>query len=116
MPIVSRDDISNDAQGLWILKESRSLFTGIAAKHHQNGELSGMMTIRKVVLEGAYVTYYENGQLAVHGMMKGDRKIGLWYYFYSSGILHKIRMYEGDRHLYEKRYDKSGKLEIIKDY
>ena len=62
------------------------------------------------------ITFYETGQIFVHGMMQKNQRIGYWHYFYPSGVLHKSRLYEGADYIYETRYDESGKLIKINDY
>jgi antitoxin component YwqK of YwqJK toxin-antitoxin module len=46
--------------------------------------------------EGYYYMFHENGQLAVSGEFKFDRKIGDWYEYYPSGRRKKIIAYPKD--------------------
>ena len=115
LPIIARDDIEHTQKG-WLLRETRAPFTGVSIKHHQNGNVSGMMTIRNGVMDGPMVTFHDNGYIAVQGMMKDNRKIGYWHYFIPSGILQKTRIYKGEDWVYEARYNESGKLEKVIDF
>jgi antitoxin component YwqK of YwqJK toxin-antitoxin module len=46
--------------------------------------------------EGYYYMFYENGQLAVTGEYKWDRKIGDWYEYYPTGRRKKLIAYPKD--------------------
>ncbi|MFH2045417.1 MAG: hypothetical protein ABIK92_09765 [Pseudomonadota bacterium] len=115
LPIVARGDIEYTSKG-WLHIKTKALFTGVSVKHHQNGNVSGMVTIRNGVMDGPTVSFYETGQVFVHGMMQNNQKVGYWHYFFPSGVLHKSRLYEGTDYVYEARYDESGKLRKLKDF
>jgi hypothetical protein len=115
LPVVGRDDIQHTTLG-WVEKGTTNLFTGVSVKYHQNGKVSGTMTIRNGEMDGPMVGFHENGQVAVHGLMKKNLKTGYWHYFFPSGVLHKTRIYADTDWVYEARYDESGALIKIRDF
>ena len=81
---------SNDLvqrQGLYYKKYSDAPFSGTAT-----GRMQG--TIKDGKQEGAWVIFYENGQLKSKGSLKNGKEEGAWVLFHSNGQLAGEGMYK----------------------
>ena len=88
-----------EREGLWYKKFSDVPFTGKIEEVIGNEEretpyphhrLNGTHIQREYsngILEGSYISYYDNGQLARKGRHKAGKREGLWVLYYSNGQL-----------------------------
>lgn len=59
---------------------------------------------------GDFISYHEDGKIAVKGQYKDGRQMGRWYAFYSKGDTFEVTDYFHDLVLYSKSYSENKKL------
>jgi antitoxin component YwqK of YwqJK toxin-antitoxin module len=89
-----------------------------------NGTKTGIVNGKKIEYEvkdgiknGAFKTYFVNGNLEIDGQIEQNKNVGLWKYYYQDGTLESEGNFEND--LVEGKwywYYPSGKLKETSEY
>ena len=63
---------------------------GAWVEYWDNGQLSDEGNYKKGKKDGSWVTYYPNGQLWVKGNYKNGKKEGAWFFYEPNGTLMEL--------------------------
>lgn len=110
-----------------------SLFTGIAIRYYQNGEVekiefkkgryhgddityykNGKVSVKSEYVKGfeqKRTSYYENGNKLMEARYDEDGEVdGICYFYYEDGTKKEERFYSHGDMLFKKKYDRFGNL------
>ena len=76
---------------------STTPFDGISLKHHSNGQIELMTSIKDGVKDGSQTLYYQNGQLIRSNNYKNGEFHGVQKKFSKSGVLEELENYKNGK-------------------
>jgi len=86
--------VTGDEQGTF----KNGVKEGAWVEYFENGQLRFKQNYKNGMLEGAFISYYKNGQLFAKGNHKNSKREGAWVYYHENGQLeHKGNLKNGKK-------------------
>lgn len=80
--------------GLIYKSNSNELYTGVVT---DTSDVIITFEVVNGIKNGAFITFYHNGEYEKYGMIENDKNVGEWSYFYPSGQLESVGPFEDNK-------------------